>query len=377
MDLAGATDLTAGHVPASHPPRDVDGGRAPAKPGAGHPALSVLGERSWQALGVIALVLAVLWVLSTVSLVVTACLIALFFSAILRPANDRLVAGGLSRSAAALTTILGWVAIMSAVLTLVGMSVAGQAPDLLDAMRQGLARARSQFPALPLPEGGNLDRILAQAQESVTAGLTTTMRTLAELGTASVLTVVLAFFILRDGSAMWNWFLEVWPHDRRHGVDEMGRCAWGTVDEYVRGLLIVAVADGVLSGIALMVLGVPLALPLAVLSFLAAFIPAVGALVVGGLAILIAFADGGVPLAIAVAVLYTVIQQLDSSVLHPWIMGRRLPLHPAAVVLALTLGGLLAGMAGALLAVPLVASMVAASRRFHDLSVRDRLVANP
>jgi predicted PurR-regulated permease PerM len=189
---------------------------------------------------------------------------------------------------------------------------------------------------------------------------------LAEVLTGAALAVVLSFFLLRDGRSMWAWFLGLFSRRRRTRVDRMGHAAYGTIAQYVRGLTVVALADATLSAIGLFALGVPLAEALVVLTLFAAYIPTIGAFVVGGLAVATAFASGGTGLAITVGVLYTVIQQVDGNVLQPWVMGSRLPLHPAAVLIALTCGGLLAGVVGALLFVPLSAAVVAAFRAWRE-----------
>lgn len=339
------------------------------------PSLSSLGARGWQLIGAVGGAAVVVWLLLRIDLVVISCLLALFVTATLQPIHLRLRRDDRSGTLAALLTTVGFVVAILAVFALVGFRFVQQVPELMDRLSEALIRLREQFPGLPLPENGNLDMLLEQARDRATQGWTAGMRTAAQIGTGGVLTLVLTFFLLRDGHSMWCWFVGICPRPNRADIDRIGRAAYGTVSQYVRGLAVVAVADAVLSGVALLLLGVPLASALAVLTFFGAFIPTVGAFVVGGIAVAVAFAHGGASLALIVLAVYTAIQQIDGNVLHPWIMGNRLPLHPAAVVLALTAGGLLAGIVGALLAVPVVAAVVAAARRYEELALNEDAAA--
>ena len=346
------------------PPRVVPGGVGKDSAMA---SLQRVAARCWQLLGILLAAGALVWVIGRAAPVVIACLLALLGAATLLPVHTRLRDRGLAPTAAAAASVSAAIGAILAVITLVTLQVVDQVPALLDQLSQALVRLREQFPGIPIPENGNLDRLLAQAQEGAQSGVTAGLATAATVGSALALAVVLVFFLLRDGSRMWAWFLHLWPRPGRHDVDEVGRAAFATISQYVRGLTLVAFADGLLSLVALMLLGVPLASALGALTFLAAYIPVVGATVIGALAVAIAFASNGLGLALAVLAVYVAIQQLDGNVLQPWIMGQRLPLHPAAVLVTLTLGGVVAGIAGALLAVPLTAAVVAGVSRYQEL----------
>lgn len=346
------------------PPRVVPGGVGKDNVMA---SLQRVAARCWQLLGILLAAGALVWVIGRAAPVVIACLLALLGAATLLPVHTRLRDRGLAPTAAAAASVSAAIGAILAVITLVTLQVVDQVPALLDQLSQALVRLREQFPGIPIPENGNLDRLLAQAQEGAQSGVTAGLATAATVGSALALAVVLVFFLLRDGSRMWAWFLHLWPRPGRHDVDEVGRAAFATISQYVRGLTLVAFADGLLSLVALMLLGVPLASALGALTFLAAYIPVVGATVIGALAVAIAFASNGLGLALAVLAVYVAIQQLDGNVLQPWIMGQRLPLHPAAVLVTLTLGGVVAGIAGALLAVPLTAAVVAGVSRYQEL----------
>ena len=172
---------------------------------------------------------------------------------------------------------------------------------------------------------------------------------------ATILVLVLTFFFVKDGDRLWDWLVSLFADHRRANLDEVGERAWSALSSYVQGVFLVATIDAVLIGIALLVVGVPLAMPLIVLTFVAAFFPIVGSVLAGVAAVLVALVANGVPAAIVILVAIVVVQQLEGNVFYPVVMGRRLRLHPVAILLALTAGGVLAGVAGAFLAIPLAA----------------------
>lgn len=334
------------------------------------PTLASIGRSAWHLLGILLAFAAVGWLVSRVALVVVACILALLIAATIEPLVERLEDRGVSRTVSALGLTVTWILVLLGVFALVGWRFVDQVPELADQLRQALERLRSQFPGLPIPRNGGIEEMFSSmaggGEDSGTSPAVSGLRVLAEVLTGAALAVVLSFFLLRDGRSMWSWFLGLFSRARQARVDRMGHAAYGTIAQYVRGLTVVAVADATLSAIGLFALGVPLAEALVVLTLFAAYIPTIGAFVVGGLAVATAFASGGTGLAITVGVLYTVIQQVDGNVLQPWVMGSRLPLHPAAVLIALTCGGLVAGVVGALLFVPLSAAVVAAFRAWRD-----------
>ena len=179
-----------------------------------------------------------------------------------------------------------------------------------------------------------------------------------------VTAAILAFFLVRDGDRIQQWLVEhlVDPDDRDR-VEAATRTAGGTLQSYIQAVIVIGGLDAVFIGIALLVLGVPLAVPLAVLTFLGGFFPVVGATVAGFLAALVALVTGGVLDAVIVVGVVVAIQQIDGNVLQPVIMGRAVNLHPAVVLLALTAGGMLAGIIGAFMAVPIAAVATALVRK--------------
>jgi predicted PurR-regulated permease PerM len=196
---------------------------------------------------------------------------------------------------------------------------------------------------------------------------------------AIVLIVVLTFFFVKDGRDLWSWVVCLFADHRRDALREVGDRAWAALAAYVQGVFLVATIDAVLIGLALLIVGVPMALPLIVLTFLAAFFPIVGAVLAGAAAVLVALVTKGVPAALVVGAVILVVQQLEGNVFYPIVVGRRLKLHAVAILLALTAGAVLAGVAGAFLAIPVAAvtSAVLEYMREHRASRRSAAVVAP
>jgi putative heme transporter len=172
---------------------------------------------------------------------------------------------------------------------------------------------------------------------------------------AVVLIIVLVFFFLKDGRRLWEWVLELFHEDRQPVLREVGARSWVALSSYVQGIFLVATIDTILIGTALLIAGVPVATPLIVLTFIAAFFPVIGAFVAGAAAVLVALVANGAPTALIILAVIVAVQQLEGNVFYPVVVGRRLNLHPVGILLALTAGGVLAGVAGAFLAVPIAA----------------------
>lgn len=163
------------------------------------------------------------------------------------------------------------------------------------------------------------------------------------------------FFLLYDGAGMWNWFRRLFPDRIEPQVEAAGRAAWGTLTGYARGTVVVAAIDGACIGIGLAILHVPLAAPLAVLIFMGAFIPIVGALLTGTVAVLIALVSKGWVVAVITLAILILVMQIEGHVLQPFVLGRSVRVHPVAVVFAVAIGTTLWGIGGAVLSVPIVA----------------------
>ncbi|QFG21404.1 AI-2E family transporter [Actinomadura sp. WMMB 499] len=241
--------------------------------------------------------------------------------------------------------------------------VTGQAADQWESMRRGLTegleRARDQLVNGPLPISqrqldsvvGAITRAAQRSSPDPVAGASMAAEVLA----ASLIALFLLFFMLKDGKVMWGWLVGLAPERRRARIDAAGRAGWRALVSYVHGIVVIALVDAIGIGLALVLIGVPFALPLTLLTFVAAFVPIAGAIIAGAAAVLIAFVGGGITDALLVLAAVLVVQQAESHLLQPLIMGRTLHLHPVVIIGAVTAGTLLAGIAGAVIAVPIVA----------------------
>jgi predicted PurR-regulated permease PerM len=200
---------------------------------------------------------------------------------------------------------------------------------------------------------GNLDQIMS--------GATLLLEVVAGL----LLTMVFLFFLMKDRDEITAWFARHVPDQRRDEVTAAARGAWATLSGYFRGIVMIAAVDALGIGVGLLIIGVPLVLPLMVLVFAGAFFPVVGAFAAGLVAVLVAFVSGGLVDAALTLGVIVLVQQLEGNVLHPVIMRRSVPLHPVVVLLALTAGGVLAGIPGAFFAVPVAAVITAAGGELY------------
>lgn len=189
-----------------------------------------------------------------------------------------------------------------------------------------------------------------------------------EIVTGLLLAVVVLFFLLKDGERICGWVVSLVTPARRDDVREIGERAWHALAGFVRGQTLVAIFDAVLIGSAIAIIGVPLALPLAVLTFFGAYVPVIGATVTGLLAVLVALASEGVVAAIAVLAAILVVQQVEGNVFQPVVVGRAVQVHPLAILLGVTAGGVLAGIIGAMIAAPVVAVGAAVLRYVREQS---------
>lgn len=325
------------------------------------------GRRGWQ-VGGIAVGVYVLWVLfQRLMLLWLIIFVAALMTAFLVPIARWIERRGLSRTLATVVAVVGSILVTGLVLWLVGFRIAGQMSELssqFSQVRTSLVDSLRDGP-LALPPGAvnqPLDRIGEWASSH---GATIARQALGIVGLLGglVTAAILAFFLIRDGDRIQQWLLDhlVDPEERDR-ADTASRTAGDTLQSYIQAVIIIGGLDAVLIGIALLVLGVPLAVPLAVLTFIGGFFPVVGATLAGFLAALVALVTGGVVEAVIVVAVVVAVQQIDGNVLQPVIMGRAVDLHPAVVLLALTGGGMLAGIVGAFMAVPAAAVATALVR---------------
>jgi predicted PurR-regulated permease PerM len=243
--------------------------------------------------------------------------------------------------------------------------VQAQYPTLLAELRHTSGQIQSWLSGPPFHlKTGDLDkasggivRYLGQHQSLVAGTVVTGGRIAAEVLAGVVLTAFVTFFLVKDGRKIWLFLIHRMHPQNQERVDRAGRAAWTTVEYYVRGTIAVAAIHAVVMGTTLTIMSVPLAVPIALFMFLAAFVPLVGVLVAGALAVLVALAAKGWVAAIIVFGILIVMNQLEGHLLQPQIVGKMVRLHPLAVILVLAVGGVVAGIAGAVVAVPITAAL--------------------
>ncbi|MEO6088595.1 MAG: AI-2E family transporter [Umezawaea sp.] len=325
--------------------------------------LRVAAAIGWRFLVVVAALYVVGTVAGYLAGMVVPVAIALLLAALLVPGVDHLTRFSVPRGIATALVLVGGLVILGGVLAFVVITFVNGVPELVSQLSQSVDAASRWLTNGPLHLSDTqireaTERFLATLtdnQADITSGALTTAATVGELLTQALLVLFTLIFFLYDGPRIWHFLLRAAPHRIRTRVDVAGRRGLAALVSYVRATAAVAVVDAVGIGIGLAVLRVPLAIPLAALVFLGAFIPILGAVVAGSVAILIALVANGWVAGLVVAGIVIAVMQLESHVLQPLLLGRAVKLHPLAVVLAIAGGLLVGGIAGALLAVPLLA----------------------
>ncbi|TRV79418.1 AI-2E family transporter [Streptomyces sp. 130] len=325
--------------------------------------MRVAAEAGWRLLVLAGTLWVLMRVISAVQLVVLAFVAALLVTALLQPTVARLRRHGLPRGlATAVTAISGFV-----IMGLVGWFVVWQVMDnidtLSDKVTKGIDDLKNWLLASPFHVtdkqindiAKNLSDTVGTNTEAITSAGLQGVTVVVEFMTGALLAMFSTLFLLYDGARIWQWVLKLVPAQARPGVAGAGPRAWRTLTAYVRGTVIVALIDAIFIGLGIYFLNVPMAVPLAVFIFLFAFIPLVGAVVSGALAVVVALVTEGVFTALMVLAVVLAVQQIEGHVLQPFILGRAVRVHPLAVVLSVAAGGMIAGIGGAVVAVPLVA----------------------
>jgi predicted PurR-regulated permease PerM len=316
---------------------------------------------------------ALFWLMGQLWSVLLPILLGLLLATILWP-PVRFLRRRLPNALAAFIGVVGFLAIFSGLIAVLAPQVTSQAQDLVDQASQGLGSLQSWLAGPPFnlgPDalGGLVDQGISELQSNGQQIAGVVLGSLGAVGSAIVtlvLALVLCFFFLKDGPRFLPW-LRTWigATTGRH-VEVLSDRVWTALGQYVWSQAAVAFVDGFFIGIGVWILGVPFALPIAVLTFFGGFVPIVGAFVAGGIAVLVALVSGGVWTAVGVLVIVLAVQQLEGNVMQPMLVGRTLKIHPAVVLGAVALGGTLFGIVGAFLAVPAVAVVQVIARYVRE-----------
>lgn len=320
------------------------------------------GVIAWAVIGLFAGLVLVSMIVAELRLVVVPLALALFPAALLAPFSERLrqhIPDAVASLIVVVVFLVGLFGVLGALGWLIGNELTALVDTLEDSYEDVRRWAEETFGAeLPvLDDALGRVREWARGEDGLGARASSVASTGVEVVSSLLFGIVALFFYLKDGDRLGSWLRDLFPSRARPHVDVIGRRVWYTLGAYFRGQLIVAGADAVFIGLGLFLLGVPLALPLTVLVFIGGLFPIVGAFTAGAVAVLIALADGGIGLALAVLALNIVVQQVEGNVLEPLVVGRATQLHPLAVIVALTAGAVTLGILGAFLAVPITASI--------------------
>ena len=318
---------------------------------------------SWRLLIIALAVYVLARIFVRVELVAFSFVLALFLTAVLHPLEKQLrrIPGPPSVSAALALLIglavlagIGWFVTWQ--ITTHSSQIGDQITNFVDQTRDWLRNGPLHLKSSDLDKiAENITKAVKDHQSAIISGAIETVRTVVEALGALLLILLSTFFLLRDGEQIWAWTLRLFPQAAQDRLDVAGRAGWHTLGGYMRGQVLIALFHGVSVTIVLFILNVPLAAALGVLIFLGSFIPLIGLTVTGALCVAVTLLEHGVTAAIVVGVAIIVLVQLEAHLLQPLIMSRSVEVHPLAIALAVLTGTIVAGIVGALLAVPFVA----------------------
>jgi putative heme transporter len=328
-------------------------------------AVDMAAAWAWRFLVIVAAGYVVVWVLARFSVVTIPLVVALLFAALGTPFVDLLQRAGFNRKLASALTVVGGLAAVSLLLTFVGQQIAQGFSDLSQQVVDGLGQIRTWLQEGPLQASeSQISDAITEAQRAIGSSTEQIITRVTEVGTA--LTFIVAgffialfatFFFMADGARIWAWVVRLFPRAARTRADSSGRAAWYSLTRFVRATVLVALVDAIGIGLVAYLLNVPFAFAIGVLVFISSFVPIVGATVSGAVAVLVALVAQGPVVALLMLAGVLVVQQVESNVLQPFLMGRFVSVHPLGVLVAIGCGVLVAGVAGALVAVPLVAAV--------------------
>jgi predicted PurR-regulated permease PerM len=320
---------------------------------------------AWRFIVIVTALLMVLWTLKFFVVVVFPVVIALFIAALTAPLVALLERVHVPRKLAALLVVLGGVAILALLLTFVGQQVASSIDQLSGKVSDGLGEIRHWLQTGPLDASDSqIDRWIENTQNYIqTQGkdlgkhATEVTAALGHIVPGFFIILFASYFFLADGHLIWAWLVRIFPRAARSRADSSGRVAWVSLTQFVRATVLVAGTDAIGIMVAALVLHVPLVSAIGVIVFIGAFIPLVGAFLSGGVAVLVALVAQGPFVALLMLGGVVLVQQIEAHVLQPFLMGRFVSVHPLGVILAIATGAIVAGIVGALVAVPLAAAL--------------------
>lgn len=324
--------------------------------------------RAWRALGVIALVAVILYCLTVVRTVAISVILGIFITTLLLPPARWLRARGMNRGLSTTLVCVGGLVLAGALFALLVPPTVSGLAQLHSSVGTALNDLHGLAGRLGIDDS-QLNKWLTQGRDyisqqgqQIATGALAGAKTIGEILIGAVLAVILSLYFVHGGDRLFQWLTDLAPVAARPRMRETGDVVFDVVGRYIRGVAMVGVVDGFFIGLALWILGVPIALPLAVLTFIGAFLPVVGAFMAGLLAAVVAFVAKGWLVALIVIAVTVLVQQIEGHVLAPQIYGRALDLPGAVILVAITLGSVIAGITGAFLAAPVASVIVALIR---------------
>jgi predicted PurR-regulated permease PerM len=351
-------------VPDPAPPTDATPSEPEPNETAPPPWLRTSAGWSWRLIVLVAGIALVFWAVTQVLLVFVAVFLALVFTAVLNPLTD-LYSRAMPRALATAAALLSGVLVVGGLLTYVVVSVAGQWERLAGEFNTGIDQIVDLIENNPLSFDVDVDTRdqwiddaadwIQENSQVLVGRAAESAGSIVEGVAVMVLAIFCTVFFLAAGSSIWRWFMAQVPARTRGRWHAVAGAGWHTFSGYTRGTVLVAITNGILVGIFLTILGVPLAAPLAVLVFIGTFIPLIGAPLAMIIAAVVALAADGLLTAVIVTLGIAGIGQLEGHVLQPLIMGKQVSLHPVVIALGVTSGTVVGGILGAIIAVPLIA----------------------
>jgi predicted PurR-regulated permease PerM len=328
------------------------------------PAVRAAAAWSWRFLLIAGAAALLFWLIGFFKVIVVSVAIALLLTVLLTPVAAwlRRVAR-FPRALAAITAVLLLLVVVAGLVVLAGRSIVNGFGDLRDQAVQGFNEALDWLSTGPLHiSSDQIDQWVDQGTSSLSDNASTLLSgalsvgtTVGHVGAGALIALFCTFFFLLDGRTVWSWLVGLLPVRVRERVHQAGRRGLVTLSGYTRTQILVALVDAVGIGVGAAILQVPLAVPLGTLVFVGSFIPIVGAITTGAVAVLVALVAQGPVVALLMLAVVLAVQQLEGHVLQPFLMGHAVSLHPVAVLLAVTAGSMAAGIVGALFAVPIAA----------------------
>ena len=325
------------------------------------PAMQIASAWAWRFLVVVAAIVVIGYGLQYLSEVVIPVTVGVLLTALLVPVTNALQSARVPRGPAAGLTVIGTIALVAGLLTLVGTQIATQFDSLSTQVGEGVQKLRDLAKINLDVTDKDITDSLNKLKDTVMQGGALGQRA-AEVGTTAThvvaglfISLFCLFFFLYQGPQIWAWLVRLFPLQAREKADSSGRKAWVSLTAFVRATIIVAAVDAVGISLGAAILGLPLVSAIGILVFVGAFVPVVGAFVSGIVAVLVALVAKGPVVAIIMLAVVIGVQQVEAHVLQPFLLGRAVSVHPLAVILSIATGVVIAGIVGALVAVPTAA----------------------